>query len=764
MQLRKSVCRPARFDEDYDVQDTPRPSTKPAFSKMMEARIIPFNPDHPPAAFPSLPINGSVTLPAPGTCLEMPSPSAIRSTMTPSTPSTRYAIEVAQHPSVSPTLDQMQMDVESLFGSPEESPRSSRESFSTESWLSLPISVQYHIYKRMSVLYRGQSVSDLLGLTDLQFNDLLMAVRIRDEMQFTEMQLWNHYAGMSAFGDGNMGAAGRTRVDDLGSEILSALSPSSTVHSFTHNQEALRFHGTGSVQSGVCSSQLNASVRLPIDPEVLAQNLDRLALASSYDLAYEAELNRAEKFLNTRNISTAVLGTWVPDAAPGEESEFFTFLSEGVAARLGWLNIPPTTVEGRDFICVPSWKRGWPPWQQRQPIDGTSLVVDCPYSSKVSSLCGSPSQSGRGKSNAPASLTRSPPHSLTIASTPKNESLLPSPDFSRSNLPGSVPIVSPIPQIPKNVSTEDEHQGSNGGTILAQPGRRETERPTLESDEVEYINTVTRPISRSFAHLSFMTLKFQNIANFRKVVSTSIPPKVSELASLATKGEADTPKTPGRKVLESSGNTFVSLKYTPTRSTDSIRKISGPIHDSSPAKITPSTPPPKEYPGTAGEVHGKGEGREKRKISDIEDSPREISPPPRPTKLVKKFTFPLSFDISQLTTLLPMPPLVPISPSGARQTVESEAQPQAVSTEATTTLSYRSKPLPTVPSAQTPSPPLEFAVELFTPLRRPTWSPIPENMDDAEMQASLARGVAPIRFNTMTGVVDTEETRSKSTL
>ncbi|KIV97988.1 hypothetical protein PV10_01683 [Exophiala mesophila] len=743
MQLRKSVCRPARFDEDYDVQDTPRPSTKPAFSKMMEARIIPFNPDHPPAAFPSLPINGSVTLPVPGTCKEMPSWSTIRSTMTASIPSTRYAVEVVQHSNVSPTLEQMQMDV--------------------KSWPSLPISVQYHIYKRMSVLYRGQSVSDLLGLTDLQFNDLLMAVRIRDDMQFTEMQLWNQYAGMSAFGDGDMGAAGRTRVEDLGSEILSALSPSSTVHSFTHAQDALRFHGTGSVQSALCSSQLNASVRLPIDPQVLAQNLDHLALASSYELAYEAELNRAEQFLKTRNISTAVLGTWVPDAAPGEESECFTFLSEQVAARLGWLNIPPTTVEGKDFSCVPSWKRGWPPWQQRQPTDDTSPVVDCPYSSKVSSLCGSPSQSGRGKSSAPASLTRSPPHSLTIASTPKNKPLLPSPDFSQSNLPESVPNVSSIPQIPKNVSTQDEHQDSNGGTILAQPGRRETERLTLESDEVEYIDTVTHPISRSFAHLSFMTLKFHNIADFRKVVFTSIRPKVSELASLPTTGEVETPKTPGRQVLESSGGTFVSLKYTPTRSTDSTRKISGPAHDSSPAKITPSTPPPKEYPGDAGQVQGKGKGEGKRKISDIDDSPREISPPPRPTKLLKKYTFPRSFDISQLTTLLPMSPLVPISLSGARQTVESEAQTQPVSTEATTTLSCRSRPLPTAASAKTPSPPLDFAAELFTPLRRPTWSPIPENMDDAEMQASLARVAAPIRFNTMTGVVDTEESRSKST-
>jgi hypothetical protein len=56
MQLRKNISAPDRFDEEILVTK-PRSATKPAHPSLMASQVVAFDPDKPPAAFPSLPLN-----------------------------------------------------------------------------------------------------------------------------------------------------------------------------------------------------------------------------------------------------------------------------------------------------------------------------------------------------------------------------------------------------------------------------------------------------------------------------------------------------------------------------------------------------------------------------------------------------------------------------------------------------------------------------------------------------------------------------------
>lgn len=767
MELRKHVSKPVRFDEDYDAHETPRPATKPAFRKMMAARIIPFNPDNPPAAFPSLPLDRPATLPATGTCPETLSgfvPGFIsegvshtaissNSLASPVLQQHNDAVEVAQHPNGPTISPQVQMNLESPSRAPEETFPDDGHALSGELWLSLPLSLQYHIYKRMPIFYPEQDSLGLLGLTDSQFDDLLSMARVRGEMEFTEVQLWNICARTSALCDGNVDITGRGCVSELGNETLSALNLRNTVGSFTADRETFSARGTAPFQQDFRSSPRNESSRLPVEPEILTQNLEQLVLASNYELAYEAELNRAELFLITCHVTTAVLGTWVPDGAIGDESEFFTFLPEGSAERLGWPNGYSTALQNTDPGYVASWKRGWPTWQPSQPSQSTSLVAQGPYikgSTGGNVPLAQQHESPLRSRKVPASLMSSVPQSFTVTSTTNDPCIPCSPVLSPPNLPESIAIISPSTHRSNSITTQGDHAASVGGILQVQRDLRETEALTL-SREVEDEEAVTsNPISLRILHISFLTLKFKSISEFRKVLSRSTRRESSQLASLPAGREAESPKTPERQGGDTSA-AFVSLKYTPTKS----MKLARERYNRPAAATAPSTPLPKEFPGspfrsTAGEV------KRKRTISSVEASPTEISMSSRPKKRVNTVGFPMSLEISQFTTLLPIPP------NRARQTLQSQVDPQPVWTTAPMS-SHHITPQLAAPFFQTTSQPLEFAAELFMPLRQPSCSPIPENKGNDEIEAFLSRHAAPIRFNTQTGVVHTEQTSVPST-
>ncbi len=54
MQLRNSITVPTRLQDEEPATPNNRNGTKPTHPQLMKAKAVPFNPDNPPAAFPSL--------------------------------------------------------------------------------------------------------------------------------------------------------------------------------------------------------------------------------------------------------------------------------------------------------------------------------------------------------------------------------------------------------------------------------------------------------------------------------------------------------------------------------------------------------------------------------------------------------------------------------------------------------------------------------------------------------------------------------------
>ena len=63
MRLRKAIKRPQRFEDSevYASKDQRPHPTKPAFPELLAAQVVPFDPNAPPAAFPSLPLSHNPT-------------------------------------------------------------------------------------------------------------------------------------------------------------------------------------------------------------------------------------------------------------------------------------------------------------------------------------------------------------------------------------------------------------------------------------------------------------------------------------------------------------------------------------------------------------------------------------------------------------------------------------------------------------------------------------------------------------------------------
>ncbi len=59
MNLRKSINRPRKLQEEIAYGKKSNNPTKPAFPEKLRAQVLPFNPHLPPAAFPSLPLEAN---------------------------------------------------------------------------------------------------------------------------------------------------------------------------------------------------------------------------------------------------------------------------------------------------------------------------------------------------------------------------------------------------------------------------------------------------------------------------------------------------------------------------------------------------------------------------------------------------------------------------------------------------------------------------------------------------------------------------------
>lgn len=55
MNLRKSIARPQKLQDEIAYGKNAKDPSKPAYPRLLQSQIVPFNPRLPPAAFPTLP-------------------------------------------------------------------------------------------------------------------------------------------------------------------------------------------------------------------------------------------------------------------------------------------------------------------------------------------------------------------------------------------------------------------------------------------------------------------------------------------------------------------------------------------------------------------------------------------------------------------------------------------------------------------------------------------------------------------------------------
>lgn len=160
-----------------------------------------------------------------------------------------------------------------------------KQARSRDLWQSLPPSLQYHIYKHLSLSDSDELISKSLGLSEKHFKDLLTMVALRDESPATVADIWDSCANSNPLCDDLM-AADQTYL------------------------ESDAFH----------------------------QNLGAMVFAGNHEVAYESEILRAKQFLKSRNLPATILGIWIPDCSDSRGTEFFRNLP-GEFAELAGIDI-----------------------------------------------------------------------------------------------------------------------------------------------------------------------------------------------------------------------------------------------------------------------------------------------------------------------------------------------------------------------------------------------------------------------------------------
>ncbi|KAL2431803.1 hypothetical protein ABEF95_013996 [Exophiala dermatitidis] len=272
-QLRSIIKTPARYADRDDAQPKPRNGTRPEFPALLQATIVPFNPNHPPAAFPSLPLTGQkshqeiVTNPtdlpeAPPRPTSPPviSPSPTRDLVN------RYEAgyrngqplfgSLGLPPAVRDSDDMDTSDSESVVSHTREASNIDPEA---PTWASLPLSLQYHIYMTLSEEYDRDKLCRVLGLKDQEKDEIGTAVQDRHDHPYSLAELWSYGCHHSAPVPG---------IDEPNTSI---------------------------------------------DPDMLDKLMPDMLLVSRYELAYESEVLSAACFLSSRSLPAELLGDWVPD-------------------------------------------------------------------------------------------------------------------------------------------------------------------------------------------------------------------------------------------------------------------------------------------------------------------------------------------------------------------------------------------------------------------------------------------------------------------
>ncbi|KIW78748.1 hypothetical protein Z517_08587 [Fonsecaea pedrosoi CBS 271.37] len=290
MQLRRTVTVPTRFEDEVHNSSPNRNGTKPAYPTLLKAQIVPFNPNNPPAAFPSLPLTSASTPAArdsdrpeemvniPDTlhslrleglginlagsgAVEEDDPPAQWHTVEPIT--VQQDTEITEGPIVDDPIGAEVLTTSSnvcgLLNRPKLMSADTLQTNCVVTWDHLPLSLQSHIYKALSGSYPSKLAPILLGLTEHEAFQIEKAVSMRVLHPATVAEIWDYCSKASAEGS-------------------APLQPPSV-----------------------------------IDADVFDEYVGYMVFASNYELAFESEVRLAREFLSSRGIATEVLGTWMPD-------------------------------------------------------------------------------------------------------------------------------------------------------------------------------------------------------------------------------------------------------------------------------------------------------------------------------------------------------------------------------------------------------------------------------------------------------------------
>ncbi|OAP58329.1 hypothetical protein AYL99_07419 [Fonsecaea erecta] len=278
MQLRKCVTVPNRFEDEVHVGPASRNGTKPAFPAMLKDQIVAFNPNNPPAAFPSLPLT-SVNVSA----AKNPERSQELLTLRPSlnflsteglrislagSSSSEEDIPQTKQETIKPvtTENNTGAPVGPIANGPNSAkvPSTASEVNNDVTWTMLPLSLQSHIYKALSANYPSKIVPKLLGLTEHEAGQIQKAVGMRILHPASVEEIWNYCSNAT--------------VEDPGT-----LQPPSS-----------------------------------IDAGIFNEYVGYMVYASNHELAFQSEVSLAKHFLSSRGIATELLGTWLPDPSDAQ--------------------------------------------------------------------------------------------------------------------------------------------------------------------------------------------------------------------------------------------------------------------------------------------------------------------------------------------------------------------------------------------------------------------------------------------------------------
>ncbi|KAK4948146.1 hypothetical protein LTR10_013200 [Elasticomyces elasticus] len=299
MRLRKTITIPTRFEEEDPLPAKSRNGTRPTYPALLKEQVIPFNPNHPPAAFPSLSLKAKdasdhVQIETESECSFHDSCSGREGLPTDilgdinATPVFSDEHEPVPYPNTNLPLDKaynLARDDEfdehddptlvDMMPPPLHDPNDTSISEQDEvhsmdyylsTWNALPLSLQSHIYIVLSQKYSPKSVSKVLGLTESEFDKIQKAIRLRSLYPASLSEIWEY-------------------ANQLSNSIPGL--PAST----------------------------------SIDVNTLNECMDYLIFASNYAFAFESEVRNARNFLASRGMASDLLGTWLPDPSEPEGSQ-----------------------------------------------------------------------------------------------------------------------------------------------------------------------------------------------------------------------------------------------------------------------------------------------------------------------------------------------------------------------------------------------------------------------------------------------------------